>query len=53
MINGHTSSVFDENGHERPCSVTPKSNTYGFLTYRKGLQQRSNNVIYGKETCVG
>jgi hypothetical protein len=32
MINGHTTPIFVENSHERPFSVIPKANTYGFLT---------------------
>jgi hypothetical protein len=32
MINGHTTPNFDENSHERPFSIIPKANTYGFLT---------------------
>jgi hypothetical protein len=32
MINGHTSPIFVENSHERPFSIIPKANTYGFLT---------------------
>jgi hypothetical protein len=32
MINGHTTPIFDENSHELPFSITPKANTYGFLT---------------------
>jgi hypothetical protein len=24
--------IFDENSHERPFSIIPKANTYGFLT---------------------
>jgi hypothetical protein len=31
MINGHTTPIFDENSHERPFSIIPKANTYGFL----------------------
>jgi hypothetical protein len=31
-INGHTTLMFVENSHERPFSMTPKANTYGFLT---------------------
>jgi hypothetical protein len=31
MINGHTTPVFYENSHERPFSIIPKANTYGFL----------------------
>jgi hypothetical protein len=32
MINGHTTTIFVENSHERPFSIIPKANTYGFLT---------------------
>jgi hypothetical protein len=32
MINGHTTLIFVENGHERPFSMTLKANTFGFLT---------------------
>jgi hypothetical protein len=31
MINGHTTPIFVENSHERPFSIIPKANTYGFL----------------------
>jgi hypothetical protein len=32
MINGHTTPIFDENSHERPFSIIPEANTYGFYT---------------------
>jgi hypothetical protein len=32
MINGHTTPIFVENSHERPFTIIPKANTYGFLT---------------------
>jgi hypothetical protein len=32
MINGHTTPIFVENSHERPFSIIPKANIYGFLT---------------------
>jgi hypothetical protein len=32
MINCHTNPIFVENSHERPFSIIPKANTYGFLT---------------------
>jgi hypothetical protein len=32
MINDHTTPIFVENSHERPFSIIPKANTYGFLT---------------------
>jgi hypothetical protein len=28
----HTTPIFVENSHERPFSIIPKANTYGFLT---------------------
>jgi hypothetical protein len=52
MINGHTTPIFYENSHERPFSIIPEANTYGFLP-RNGHHQKSKNVIYGKETYVG
>jgi hypothetical protein len=52
MINGRTTPIFVENSHERPFSIIPKANTYGFLT-KNGLLQKSKNVIYAKETYVG
>jgi hypothetical protein len=47
-----TTPISDENSHERPFSIIPEANTYGFLP-RNGLHQKSKNVIYGKETYVG
>jgi hypothetical protein len=38
---------FPGNSHERPFSIIPKANTYGFLT-KNGLHKKSKNVIYGK-----
>jgi hypothetical protein len=32
MINGHTTPIFVKNSHEGTFSITPKANTYGFLT---------------------
>jgi mRNA deadenylase 3'-5' endonuclease subunit Ccr4 len=32
MINGHTTSIFVENSHERPFSIIPKANTVRFLS---------------------
>jgi hypothetical protein len=32
MINGHITSTFVENIHERPFSIIPNANTFGFLT---------------------
>jgi hypothetical protein len=32
MINVHTTPIFVENSHERPFSIVPKANTFGFWT---------------------
>jgi hypothetical protein len=32
MIDGNTTPIFFKNSHERPFSIIPKANTYGFLT---------------------
>jgi hypothetical protein len=32
MINGHTTPIFVKNSDQRPFSIIPKANTYGFLT---------------------
>jgi hypothetical protein len=32
MINGHTTHIFVENGHERQFLIIRKANTYAFLT---------------------
>jgi hypothetical protein len=39
MINGHTTFIFAENSHERPFSIIPKANTYGFLTKKWSPQK--------------
>jgi hypothetical protein len=31
-INGHTTLIFVEDSHERPFSIVPKANIFGFLT---------------------
>jgi hypothetical protein len=51
MINAHNNPIFVKNSHERPFSIIPKANTYGFLT-KNDLHQKSKNVIYGKETYL-
>jgi hypothetical protein len=48
----HTTPIFVENSHERPFSIIPKANTYGFFT-KKWSPQETKNVIYGRETYVG
>jgi hypothetical protein len=39
MIIGHTTTIFDRNCHERPFSIIPKANTYGFLTKKWSPQE--------------
>jgi hypothetical protein len=39
MINGHTTPIFVGNIHERPFSIIPKANTYGFLTKKWSLPE--------------
>jgi hypothetical protein len=39
MINGHTTPIFVENSHERPFSIIPKANTYGFLTKKSSPRE--------------
>jgi hypothetical protein len=39
MINGNTTPIFVENSHERPFSIIPKANTYGFLTKKWSPQK--------------
>jgi hypothetical protein len=40
MINGHTTPIFVENSHERPFSIIPKDNTYGFF-YQEMVSTRN------------
>jgi hypothetical protein len=46
MIKGHTTPIFVRISHERPFSIIPNANTYGFLT-----KKWSPPEIYGKKTC--
>jgi hypothetical protein len=32
MINGHTTPILSKKSHERPISIIPKANTYGYLS---------------------
>jgi hypothetical protein len=43
---------FVENSQERPFSIIPKANAYGFST-KKWSPPKYKNVIYSKETYVG
>jgi hypothetical protein len=50
MINSHTTPIFLENIHERPLSIIPKDNAYGFLTKKcsppeiQECDQRQGNI---------
>jgi hypothetical protein len=52
MINAHTTPIFDQNGQERPFSVIPKANTYGFLM-KKWSTPESEECDLWKENYVG
>jgi hypothetical protein len=52
MINAHTTQIFDQNGQERPFSVIPKANTYGFLT-KKWARPEIREYDLWKEKYVG
>jgi hypothetical protein len=52
MINGRTTPIFVGNGHERPFSIIPKANTYGFLT-KKWSPPEIEEYDLCKETYVG
>jgi hypothetical protein len=52
MINGHTTPIFVENSHERPFSIVPKANTYGFLT-KKWSPPEIQECDLWQETYVG
>jgi hypothetical protein len=53
MINGHTTPIFVENSHERPFSIIPKANTYGFLTKKWSLPEIQECDIWQGNICVG
>jgi hypothetical protein len=40
MINHYTTPIFVENSHERPFSIIPKANTYGFF-YQEMVSTRN------------
>jgi hypothetical protein len=48
MINGHTTPNFVENSYERPFSIIPKANTYGFWT-----KKWSPSEIQECDVCQG
>jgi hypothetical protein len=52
MINGQTTPIFVKNSHERPFSIIPKSNTYGFLTKKRSPPEIQECDLW-QETYVG
>jgi hypothetical protein len=40
MINGHTTPILVKNSHERPFSIIPKANHYGFF-YQEMVSTRN------------
>jgi hypothetical protein len=51
MINGHTTPIFDENSHERPFSIIPKANTYGFLTKKSSPPKIQEYDLWQRIIC--
>jgi hypothetical protein len=51
MINGHTTPIFVENSHERPFSIIPKANTYGFLTKKWSTPEIQECDLWQENIC--
>jgi hypothetical protein len=51
MINGHTTPIFVENSHERPFSIIPKANTYGFLTNKSSPSEIQEYYLWQGNIC--
>jgi hypothetical protein len=51
MIKGHTTPIFVENSHERPFSIIPKANTYGFLTKKWSPPEIKECVLWLGNIC--
>jgi hypothetical protein len=52
MINGHTTPIFVENSHERPFSIIPKANTYGFLAKKWSPPEIQECDLWQGNICV-
>jgi hypothetical protein len=52
MINGYTTPIFVENSHERPFSIIPKANTYGFLTKKWSPPEIQECDLWQGNICV-
>jgi hypothetical protein len=51
MINGNTTPIFVENSHERPFSIIPKANTYGFLTKKWSPLEIQEHDLWEGHIC--
>jgi hypothetical protein len=51
MINGHTTPIFDENSHERPFSIIPEANTYGFFTKKWSPPENQECDLWQGNIC--
>jgi hypothetical protein len=51
MIKGHTTPIFVENIHERPFSIIPKANTYGFFTKKWSPPEMKECDIWQGNIC--
>jgi hypothetical protein len=51
MINGNTTPIFVENSHERPFSIIPKANTYGFLTKKWSAAEIQEYDLWQGNIC--
>jgi hypothetical protein len=47
----HTTPIFVENSHERPFSIIPKANTYGFLTKKLSPPEIQECDIWQGNIC--
>jgi hypothetical protein len=50
-INGHTTRIFVENSHERPFSIIPKANMYGFLTKKWSPPEIQECDLWKENIC--
>jgi hypothetical protein len=51
MIHGHTTPTFVENSHERPFSIVPKANTFGFLTKKWSPPEIKKCDLWQRNIC--
>jgi phosphatidylserine decarboxylase len=51
MINSHTTPIFVENSHERPFSIIPKHNTYGFSTKKWSPREIQECDLWEENIC--